>query len=123
MKIKNNMEKRRLKAISLFSGCGGDTLGLEKAGLEVVGFVEFWNKAIETHKLNFPNSKFIGEKFKGDITKIPDEEFLETNLTDNKNNEIIKTVKTLSFVISIPVLCLFLFFIFAVIVFAVLSSV
>ena len=66
-----------MKAISLFAGCGGDTLGLENAGIEVVGFVEFWNKAIETHKLNFPNSKFIGEEFKGDITKIPDEEFLK----------------------------------------------
>lgn len=66
-----------MKAISLFSGCGGDTLGLENAGLEVVGFVEFWNRAIETHKLNFPNSKFIGEEFNGDITKIPDEEFLK----------------------------------------------
>lgn len=66
-----------MKAISLFAGCGGDTLGLENAGLEVVGFVEFWNKAIETHKINFPNSKFIGEEFKGDITKIPDEEFLK----------------------------------------------
>lgn len=68
---------RKLKAISLFSGCGGDTLGMENAGVEVIGFVEFWNKAIETHKLNFPRSKFIGEEFKGDITKIPDEEFLK----------------------------------------------
>jgi len=66
-----------MKAISLFAGCGGDTLGLENTGIEVVGFVEFWNKAIKTHKLNFPNSKFIGEDFKGDITKIPDEEFLK----------------------------------------------
>jgi len=67
------MEKK--KAISLFAGCGGDTLGLEQAGYEVIGFVEFWNKAIETHKLNFPNSEFIGEEFNGDITKIPDEFF------------------------------------------------
>jgi hypothetical protein len=32
------------KAISLFSGCGGDTLGLERAGYKVVAFSEF-NKA------------------------------------------------------------------------------
>ena len=50
-----------MKGISLFAGCGGDTLGLEKAGVKVVGFVESWNKAIETHKLNFPDSSFIGE--------------------------------------------------------------
>jgi DNA (cytosine-5)-methyltransferase 1 len=65
-----------VKAISLFSGCGGDTLGLENAGFNVIGFVEFWKKAVETHKLNFPESEFIGEAMKGDITKIPDEEFL-----------------------------------------------
>lgn len=68
------MENKR-SAISLFAGCGGDTLGLENAGFNVVGFVEFWNKAIETHKINFSNSEFIGEKYNGDITKIPDEDF------------------------------------------------
>ncbi len=69
------MEDKQKTAISLFAGCGGDTLGLEKAGFNVLGFVEFWDKAIKTHKLNFPNSEFIGEKYRGDITKIPDEEF------------------------------------------------
>ena len=72
------MEKKR-KAISLFAGCGGDSLGLEKAGFEVIGFVENWKKAIETHKRNFPKSIFIGESVGGDITRIPDEEFLKYN--------------------------------------------
>ncbi|MCR4284658.1 MAG: DNA cytosine methyltransferase [archaeon] len=68
------MEKE-WKAISLFAGCGGDTQGLEDAGIKVVGFVEFWKRAIETHKLNFPESTFIGQDVGGDITKISDEEF------------------------------------------------
>jgi len=70
-------KKYRGKAISLFAGCGGDSLGLEMAGIKVIGFVECWDKAIQTHKLNFPKAKFIGEKWKGDITKIPDKEFLK----------------------------------------------
>lgn len=44
---------KKLKALSLFSGAGGDTLGLEKAGIEVTHFVEFDNSAIKTHLENF----------------------------------------------------------------------
>jgi len=44
-----------MKAISLFSGAGGDTLGLEKAGVDVVGFVEWAEPMIQTHLANFPN--------------------------------------------------------------------
>lgn len=69
--------KKRKTAISLFAGCGGDSVGLEKAGYDVVGFVEFWKKAVETHKKNFPKCKFIGEEYGGDITKIPDDFFKE----------------------------------------------
>jgi len=63
-----------VKSISLFAGAGGDSLGLKNAGFEVIGFVEFWDKAVKTHKLNFPESRFIGECVKGDITKITDDE-------------------------------------------------
>ena len=48
------------KAISLFSGAGGDTLGMKNAGVDVVGYIEFDNQCIVTHKINFPNSKLIG---------------------------------------------------------------
>jgi DNA (cytosine-5)-methyltransferase 1 len=64
-------------AISLFSGCGGDTLGLEKAGFKVVGFSELRKTFIETHLENFPDSKPI-MNIKGDcsdITKIEDCQF------------------------------------------------
>lgn len=62
-----------MKAISLFSGAGGDTLGMIDSGIDVVGFVEMEKNAIETHLANFPESKLIGK----DITKIPDETFEE----------------------------------------------
>ena len=41
------------KAISLFSGMGGDSLGIQNAGLNIVAFNEFDKHAIESHKLNF----------------------------------------------------------------------
>jgi DNA (cytosine-5)-methyltransferase 1 len=64
-----------LLAISLFSGAGGDTLGMERAGLKVVAFSENNAKAVATHKAVWPDSKWLGEAVKGDISKIPDAEF------------------------------------------------
>jgi len=63
----------KLKAISLFSGAGGDTLGMKNANIDVIGYVEYNKDSIETHQVNFPDCKLIGE----DITKIPDEDFLK----------------------------------------------
>jgi DNA (cytosine-5)-methyltransferase 1 len=48
--------KPERRAISLFSGCGGDTLGLENANYKVVAFSEFKASAIKTHQLVFPDS-------------------------------------------------------------------
>lgn len=74
-------------AISLFSGCGGDTLGLENAGYEVIAFSEFNKAAIQSHLRNFPNSTLLtgpapaaapagaGGQGSPDITKIPDTVF------------------------------------------------
>lgn len=60
-----------ITAISLFSGAGGDTLGMKNDGINVIGYIEWDRNAIETHKQNFPECKLIGK----DITKIEDEEF------------------------------------------------
>ena len=62
-------------AISLFSGAGGDTLGMEQAGLTVVAFSENNAKCVQTHQTVWPSSKWLGAGVKGDITKIPDAEF------------------------------------------------
>jgi DNA (cytosine-5)-methyltransferase 1 len=64
-----------LQAISLFSGCGGDTLGLEQAGFKVVAFNEFKKFAIDTHLANFPESVLLKDGTNSDITKVPDTSF------------------------------------------------
>ncbi|NDB61988.1 DNA cytosine methyltransferase, partial [bacterium] len=64
-------------AISLFSGAGGDSLGLKQAGYNVVAFSEFKKPAINTHLKEFPASRLLTcpETASTDITKIPDETF------------------------------------------------
>jgi DNA (cytosine-5)-methyltransferase 1 len=64
-----------MRAISLFSGCGGDSLGLERAGYQVVAFNEFKKAAIETHEANFPESTLLKHNNCSDITKVPDSVF------------------------------------------------
>ncbi len=66
-----NNNKNLKRAISLFSGAGGDTLGMEEADVDVCGFIEYDEDAIKTHLMNFPNSKLIGT----DIRKIPLDKF------------------------------------------------
>ena len=70
-----------IKALSLFSGMGGDSLGIKNAGIDVVAFNEFDKHAVEAHKLNFPDSVLISDptqkkpKDKINIQLIPDEMF------------------------------------------------
>jgi len=65
------------KAISLFSGAGGDTLGIERAGYKVVAFNEFNEAATQTHTTVFPHSVMLTDPTSGktDIKKVPDAVF------------------------------------------------
>jgi DNA (cytosine-5)-methyltransferase 1 len=64
-------------ALSLFSGAGGDTKGLEEAGWKVGYFSEFKDIAIQTHHSAFPDSVLLkGDEGSTDIKKIADEQFV-----------------------------------------------
>jgi DNA (cytosine-5)-methyltransferase 1 len=65
------------KAISLFSGAGGDTEGLTAAGYNVVAYSENNAAAIATHQARFPDSVLLKDPATGstDIRKIPDSVF------------------------------------------------
>jgi DNA (cytosine-5)-methyltransferase 1 len=70
-------------AISLFSGAGGDSIGLKQAGYNVVAFSEFKKPAIATHLKEFPTSTLLIDPETGsnDITKIPDDVFEQYKLS------------------------------------------
>lgn len=57
-------------AIDLFSGCGGLSLGLKKAGFKVIGAVDIEPRAVETYRMNHPEVN-LWEK---DISKLTVEE-------------------------------------------------
>lgn len=43
----------KMRVVDLFCGCGGLTLGFEKAGYDVVAGFDFWDDAIAVYKKNF----------------------------------------------------------------------
>ncbi|NWE51628.1 DNA (cytosine-5-)-methyltransferase, partial [Brevundimonas sp. P7753] len=47
-----------LKVVDLFCGAGGLSLGFELASHEVVAAFDFWNRAVETYRLNFDHPVF-----------------------------------------------------------------
>ncbi|MEK6375342.1 MAG: DNA cytosine methyltransferase [Acidobacteriota bacterium] len=63
----------KLKAIDLFSGCGGLTLGLTKAGFEVVGAIESDPLAVKTYRANHPSVQIWDR----DIRKVTAPQILE----------------------------------------------
>ena len=52
----NSIPLNGCKVVSLFSGCGGSSLGLSMAGYKVLSAVEFIPEAVKTYKSNFPNT-------------------------------------------------------------------
>lgn len=65
------------KGISLFSGMGGDSLGMENAGINIVAYSEYIDIFRETHDSNFKDCKLLGKDVKSDILKIENEELKE----------------------------------------------
>jgi DNA (cytosine-5)-methyltransferase 1 len=47
-----------MKCVDLFAGCGGLSLGFEKAGFHVAAAFEYWEPSIEIYKQNFTHPIF-----------------------------------------------------------------
>jgi len=71
------MRKRKLKAIDLFAGAGGFSLGLQQAGIDVIAAVEKDKFCCDTLRANkksaFPKMRIIEE----DITKLSGDQLLK----------------------------------------------
>ena len=48
----------KIRAVDLFAGCGGMSLGFEKAGVDVVAAYDNWDAAIEVYRANFDSPIF-----------------------------------------------------------------
>lgn len=84
---KRNMKirwKNNLNAIDLFCGCGGLSLGFEKAGVNILLGIDNDQMALNTFKLNHKGSQYIC----GDITQISYELDIK-NAIGNKKIDII----------------------------------
>ena len=69
--------------ISLFSGCGGSSLGYSMAGFRELLAVEWENNAVDTFKLNFHDVPV----YHGDIAKLSVEECMKlAGLTQQGRN-------------------------------------
>ncbi len=44
---------KKIQCIDLFSGCGGMSLGFEKAGMKILAAFDNWQPAIDVYKQNF----------------------------------------------------------------------
>lgn len=61
-----------MKAVDLFAGAGGFTLGATMAGVDVVWAANHWRFAIEAHALNHPTVEHICQDMdQFDFTKLP----------------------------------------------------
>lgn len=67
-----------MKAIELFAGAGGLALGIEKAGFETIGLVEFDESASKTLKFNRPEWNVIHDDI-ANISKLDLEDYFSIN--------------------------------------------
>ena len=57
VKLKRVVKSRKSKSISLFAGAGGCSLGFKQAGYDIIYATDIDEKAIETYKINFPDTR------------------------------------------------------------------
>ena len=70
-------DNKAYSAISLFSGLGGDSLGMTQAGCKIIAYNELKPVFCKSHDANFPTSELISEGKVNDISKLKDETFVK----------------------------------------------
>jgi DNA (cytosine-5)-methyltransferase 1 len=68
-------DKTNFNAISLFSGLGGDSLGMTQAGCKLIAYNELKPAFCKSHEANFPDSELIHDGSTHDISKLKDSLF------------------------------------------------
>ena len=68
-------EKKVYNAVSLFSGLGGDALGMTQAGCKVIGYNELNLNFCKSHDANLKDCELICDGKTTDISKLKDECF------------------------------------------------
>lgn len=80
-KVRRLSEGGPLRALDLFAGCGGFSLGFLRAGFSITGAIEIDPQAMATHALNFlPNNKSQGVRRDAgalDIVDVDPSQFLK----------------------------------------------
>ena len=64
--MESKTSPKKIKVVDLFSGCGGLSYGLEKAGFNVLLGVDNWGESLKTFKHNHPHA----ETLEADISKV-----------------------------------------------------
>lgn len=72
------MNIRKIKVYDFFSGCGGASLGLQNAGMEIVLGIDNDKDAISTFSANLPNAKVICKDIR-DISLTDFKEYFDHN--------------------------------------------
>ncbi len=57
-----------MKAVDIFSGCGGMSLGFEQAGIEVLAAYDNWEPAVEIYRANFDHPVYRKDLWDDDVT-------------------------------------------------------
>tara|TARA_R110000868_G_scaffold17773_1_gene77570 strand:+ start:317 stop:1387 length:1071 start_codon:yes stop_codon:yes gene_type:complete len=79
LKVKN---KAKIKAVDFFCGGGGMSYGMKKAGIKILGGIDYEEKCRATYNANIGKDKFI----KADVFKLKEEE-LEKRLNLNRDDD------------------------------------
>lgn len=71
---RNDLLFAKLRAVDLFCGCGGISVGLQKAGFQVIAGIDIEKKYLASFEHNFRHAKALNT----DITSVSPEEFMHT---------------------------------------------